>query len=115
MVNSYSIKVAGYPDIGREYLENIIKSNASIFEEYCLSQYGHDRRYSYFGESLEIDELNFDADGGYVQFRVDIAYYDGCKDRNRSEAEDYGAEFSYDEISESIVFDLDETSWNSGE
>ncbi|WP_241622930.1 hypothetical protein [Rosenbergiella australiborealis] len=112
MVHVYRIAVSEYPEIKKEELKQLIKAHSAIFKGYCLSYFDGDVRYSYFGDSLEIKDIHFDAEGGRLSFTVAIGYYDACKDKNTLDDPIFNVQFRFDKATSAIIFELDESLWH---
>lgn len=101
-----------------EALKVLIEGNYHLFEESVMSNFRYDTRYSYFGESFKVIELEVDSldngvlNGGSFTFEVQIQYYEGCKNKDDVETVDETIEFSYEPSSRLIKFTLDETQWD---
>ena len=92
---------------------DLIKDNGHIFEGFVMSNFRGDARYEYQAESVSVSEINTDGKtGGSITFEVDVQYFEGCKDKDYLDQQEYTVDFTYDSESRTLKFEMDETIWN---
>jgi hypothetical protein len=109
----YEISIpSGTPNTKQEFID-LIKQHQQYFENAFMSNYAHDKRYTYFGENLEVSDIEYDpaTKSGSFTVSADIEYYEGCKDKDSVESEDLSVDYKI--INEAIHFTLDETVWRT--
>jgi hypothetical protein len=93
--------------------KDLIEKNGHIFEGFVMSKFRGDGRYQYQKDSLTVNEINHDGQtSGSISFNVDVQYFDGCKDKDYLDQEEYEVDFTYEKNERLLKFELDETIWN---
>ena len=96
-----------------EDLKALIEENGHIFEGFVMSNFRGDPRYEYQADSLTVNDLSHDGSTcGSITFGVDVQYFEGCKDKDYLDQEEYSVDFTYDKESRMLKFEMDETIWN---
>lgn len=105
-IKSYELPLNGKNPSDLNALKDIIESNADKFNEYLLTDFGGDARYSVIDGSFEITSIA----EGFFEYKVQINFYAGCADMDDTSTVDGSMDFEIED--NSIIIELDETVWN---
>jgi len=101
----YRLPLNGTASSNLRAISEIIETNSGIFDNYLLSRYGDDSRYTVVDGSFEVTDIGEDI----FSFTAEIEYYAGCPDINFEDT--VNDQLEYEIIDSDIVINLDETSW----
>ncbi|HEM8673202.1 TPA: hypothetical protein U2Q59_000818 [Enterobacter hormaechei] len=105
-IKNHKIPLDGTNPTDLNALKDIIESNSYMFEEYLLTDFGGDARYSVVDGSFEITAIA----EGFFEYTAEINFYAGCADMNDTSSVNGTMEFEIEDGN--IIFELDETVWN---
>lgn len=91
------------PDLTK--VKELLEEHSSKFDDYILSAYSDDARYSVFDGSFEVTSITED----FFEFIAQVQYYAGCAGQNDVFDVDGSVEYQID--NGNLSFELDETVW----
>lgn len=86
-------------------IKDVIEEHSSKFDDYILSAYSGDARYSVFDGSFEVTSISED----FFEFTAQVQYYAGCAGQN--DVFDVDGSVEYQIENDQLSFELDETVW----
>lgn len=102
----YVFPLNGCSSTNLNALKEIIESNADDFDDFLLSDFGGDARYSVIDGSFEITKI----DDGFLEYTAEINFYAGCADMDDTST--INGNMDYEIENGSIVIELDESVWD---
>lgn len=106
-LKAYTLTIPEGASIDHQQIKAIIERNASLFNDFILSEYGGDARYSVFDESFKVTALADD----FFEFTVQVQFFAGCADQNDVFDVDKNVDYEIEE--NQLSFELDETVWRT--
>lgn len=89
-----------------EKIKEAIEDNSHLFDDFILSRYGGDARYSVFDDSFSVSSISDD----FFVINVQVQFYAGCSDQNG--LDDVEECIKYENVGDVLTFELDETVWH---
>ena len=105
-IRNYELPLYGTNPTDLNALKVIIESNADKFDEYLLTGFGGDARYSVIDGSFEVTTIA----EGFIEYTAEINFYAGCADMDDTSTINGTMDFEIED--DSIILELDETVWD---
>ncbi|WP_313109597.1 hypothetical protein [Atlantibacter sp.] len=106
LIKTYEFPLDGNNSSNLTALKNIIEANSDNFEDFLLTDFGGDSRYSVIEGSFEVTNIS----DGFFEYSTEVNFYAGCADMNDTST--ITGTMEYEIQNNSIVIELDETVWD---